>query len=212
MPKKNKHHIVFLRHAESVGNAEGYFQGQADFPLTKRGRRQARALAARWETEKRSFDYILASPLSRTRETAEIVAATLGMEIEYNPIWMERHNGEVSGLKHADVRETHTLPDFRNPYENFAETGEGDWALFLRAGEALKQLLERPPANYLVVSHGAFLNNMMKAILGVPPHANYQGPQFRFGNTSFATVTYFADNHRWYIEGLNDNHHLDNQS
>lgn len=208
MSTKQKHHLVFLRHAESVGNAEGYFQGQADFPLTALGKRQAQALAKRWKAEKRKFDYILASPLSRTRETAEIVAKMLGMEIEYNPIWMERHNGAVSGLKHAEVRKAQTLPKFRTPYEQFAENGEGDWELFLRAGKALQELLLRPPARYLIVSHGAFLNNMMKAIIGITPHANYQGPQFRFGNTSFATASYFMDSHRWYIEGLNDNQHL----
>ena len=32
------HYIVFLRHGESVGNAEDRFQGQADFPLTEKGR------------------------------------------------------------------------------------------------------------------------------------------------------------------------------
>lgn len=32
------HHIVFLRHGESVGNAEDRFQGQYDFPLTEKGR------------------------------------------------------------------------------------------------------------------------------------------------------------------------------
>jgi broad specificity phosphatase PhoE len=208
MSKIKKHKIIFLRHAESIGNAEGYFQGQADFPLTERGHSQVQALVERWQKEERKFDHILASPLSRTRETAKGVAAMLGMEIEYDPIWMERHNGLVSGMKHEEGREAYPIPDFRNPYAKFAENGEGDWELYLRAGQALQNLLLRPPARYLIVSHGGLLNQMMKAITGVPPHANYQGPQFRFGNTAFATLTYFSDSHRWYIEGLNDQNHL----
>ena len=210
MSNKHKHTITFLRHAESVGNAEGYFQGQEDFPLTKRGKKQVKALADRWQEEGRKFDHILASPLSRTRETAEGIAAMLSMDIEYNPIWMERHNGKVSGMTHKEGLEAHPLPDFRNPYTKFAENGEGDWELYLRAGEALQALLLRPPARYLIVSHGGFLNQMMKAITGVPPHANYQGPQFRFGNIAFASVVYFSDTHRWYIEGLNDQNHWKN--
>lgn len=203
----DKYKLVFLRHAESVGNAEGYFQGQEDFPLTERGRAQVKALVARWQAEGRDFDHIIASPLSRTRETAEGVANMLGMSIEFDPIWMERHNGVVSGLKHDLAHERFPMPNFRNPYVKFAETGEGDWELYLRAGQALQQLLARDPGRYLIVSHGGLLNQMMKAIIGVAPHANYQGPQFRFGNTAFASVTYFADSHRWYIEGLNDHTH-----
>ena len=205
--KDNRYKIVFLRHAESTGNAEGYFQGQGDFPLTDLGNEQAHALAARWQEEKRKFDYVIASPLSRTRETAEIIADALNLPIEYDPIWMERHNGEVTGLKHEEGRKLLPQPHFKNPYQVFAGNGEGDWGLFLRAGQALQSLLMQPPGRYLIVSHGAMLNFTMKAIVGVAPHANYQGPQFRFGNTAFAQVTYMPRSHRWYIEGLNDQNH-----
>ncbi len=65
--------IIFLRHGESVGNAERRWQGQADYPLTDMGREQAQALADRWVAENKSFDYILASPLKRAKETADII-------------------------------------------------------------------------------------------------------------------------------------------
>ena len=42
---ESNYHVTFLRHGESVGNQENRFQGQADFPLTDKGRAQARALA-----------------------------------------------------------------------------------------------------------------------------------------------------------------------
>ena len=205
--RNNRFEFVFLRHAESVGNAEGYFQGQGDFPLTERGRAQARALAARWQEEERVFDFVISSPLSRTRETAEIIADTLELDIEFDPIWMERHNGEVTGMKHEEGRKHFPLPRFRNPYQIFAGSGEGDWELFLRAGQALQRLLMGEHGRYLIVSHGAMLNQLMKAIVGIAPHANYQGAQFRFGNAAFAKATYMPNFHRWYIEGLNDRAH-----
>ena len=209
MAKKNYlYKIPLLRHAESIGNAEGYFQGQGDFPLTERGREQVHALSARWLEEKRKFDYVIASPLSRTRETVEILSERLGFSIdEFDSIWMERHNGKVTGLKHEEGRRLLPQPRFKNPYQVFAGNGEGDWELFLRAGHALQSLLMRPPGRYLIVSHGAILNQTMKAIVGVAPHANYQGPQFRFGNTAFASLSYAPCSHRWYIEGLNDKNH-----
>ena len=70
--------ITLLRHGESVGNAESRWQGQAEFPLTDRGRAQANALAARWKVEGVRFDHIISSPLERARETAGIVAGALG--------------------------------------------------------------------------------------------------------------------------------------
>lgn len=67
------YHIVFLRHGESVGNAEDRFQGQADFPLTEKGRAQAKVRAERWLAEGVNFDRCISSPLLRSRQTAEIV-------------------------------------------------------------------------------------------------------------------------------------------
>ena len=205
--KDDRYKIIFLRHAESVGNAEGYFQGQGDFPLTDLGRVQAHALAARWQEEGRGFDHAIASPLSRTRETAEIITAALDLPLELDPIWMERNAGELTGMKFEDGRKQFPQPKFRNPYDDFAESGEGDWALFLRAGQALKELLSREPGRYLIISHGGLLNQLMKAIVGIAPHANYEGAQFRFGNSAFAKLTYMPSSHRWYIEGLNDQNH-----
>ena len=86
-------HITLLRHGESVGNAESRWQGQADFPLTEKGRAQACALAERWKKEDAKFDHVIASPLTRTKETAEIIASVLNLNVEFEPLWLERDNG-----------------------------------------------------------------------------------------------------------------------
>src|SRR5512136_1410620 len=91
-------YITLLRHGESVGNAEARWQGQSDFPLTDVGRAQARALAERWQREQAKFDFLITSPLTRARETAEIIASALNIPVEYDPLWLERDNGEFSGL------------------------------------------------------------------------------------------------------------------
>lgn len=96
---RQTYNITLLRHAESVGNANGYHQGQAEFPLTDRGRKQAGALADYWQLKGVVFDYCISSPQSRASETAEILAGVLGLEIEYDPVWMERNNGHYAGLQ-----------------------------------------------------------------------------------------------------------------
>ena len=200
-------YITLLRHGESVGNAESRWQGQADFPLTDRGRAQASALAERWKREKVKFDYIISSPLSRARETAEIIASQLNMHVEFEPLWLERDNGEFAGLTANEVRQNFPPPDFTTPYDPVGMDGEGDWELFLRAGQALHDLLKREPARYLIVSHGGLLNQLMHAIVGIVPQANNAGTRFRFGNTAFAQVLYSPSQHRWAIDKLNDNLH-----
>jgi len=105
-------YISFLRHGESVGNAEARWQGQSDFPLTDTGRAQARALAERWKRENQSFDLAIASPLLRAKETAEIIASALNLPIEFDPLWLERDNGEFSGLTAEEVRQNFQRPPF----------------------------------------------------------------------------------------------------
>lgn len=199
--------ITFLRHGESVGNAESRWQGQAEFPLTERGRAQAYALAERWKKEKMQFDLIISSPLERAKETAEIIASALNLRVEVNPLWLERDNGEFAGLTPHEVRQNFAQPDFTTPYDHVGMDGEGDWELFLRAGQALHELLKREPARYLIVSHGGLLNQVMHAIVGIVPQANNSGTRFRFGNTAFAQLHYFPFHHRWAIERLNDHIH-----
>jgi 2,3-bisphosphoglycerate-dependent phosphoglycerate mutase len=208
MNKREQFDIIFLRHGESVGNAESRWQGQADFPLTDKGREQAQALAKRWRDEKRKFDWIVASPLSRARETAEIISRALKLPIETNPIWAERNIGEIAGMTGEEVNRRLPNREFITPFAAIVgDEGEGDWELYLRAGRALHGLLRREAGKYLVVSHGGLLNQVMYAIVGITPHANFSGPRFRFGNTGFAHVIYRPDSHRWQIEAVNDHAH-----
>ena len=199
--------IIFLRHGESVGNANGYFQGQSDFPLNETGIAQANALAERWKNEEVTFDLVISSPQSRARQTAEIIAAALKTPVELDELWMERDNGNLTRLTFDEAREKYPQPDFLNIYQPFADTGEGDWKLFLRAGQALHNLLSRPPGSFLVVSHGGLLNQLMYSILGITPQANYSGARFRFFNTGFAAFVYYPNEHRWQVDTINDHSH-----
>jgi broad specificity phosphatase PhoE len=200
-------HITVLRHGESVGNAESRWQGQADYPLTDTGRAQARKLAKRWKNENVKFDLIISSPLKRAKETAEIIASALDVKIEFEPLWLERDNGDFSGLTVHEVRQNFTRSQFSTPYDPVGGDGEGDWELFLRAGQALQSLLKREPARYLIISHGGLLNQFMHAVVGVAPQANNAGTRFRFSNTAFAQLMYYPHQHRWAIDRLNDHAH-----
>jgi broad specificity phosphatase PhoE len=205
--EKPVYQFVFLRHGESLGNAQSRWQGQSDYPLTEKGRAQAWALAERWKAENAKFDLVLASPLGRAKETAEIIASLLQVKVEFDPIWLERAIGEMEGLTSEEVRQK-PRPPYTTPYEPIGGDGEGDWALFLRAGQAIYNLLRRPAGSYLIVSHGGMLNQVMHAIVGVPPHVDPSGVRFRFENTAFSRVIYFPHQHRWAVDAVNDRAHL----
>jgi 2,3-bisphosphoglycerate-dependent phosphoglycerate mutase len=191
------HRITFLRHAESVGNAENRFQGHADFPLTERGRSQARDLSERWKSERLAFDGCIASPLLRARETAQIVAAALGIPLEFDATWKELDNGLIAGLNEEEASQQFPRPVFMTPYARFGRTGESRWEVFLRAGKGLQNLLDRPPGRYLVISHGGILQMALYCALSITPQADYTGPRFSFGNTAFARMRYEHRTHTW---------------
>ena len=201
------HRITLLRHGESTGNAQGVYQGRAEFDLSEKGQAQAHALAERWKEERNIFTQIISSPQSRARQTAEIIANILEAPLDFDPDWKEIDNGILAGLSLHEAAEKHPFPNFMPPYEPIGESGESNWDLYLRAGAAVQELINRPAGNYLVVSHGGFLNRVLYVILGIVPQVNFSGARFRFGNTSFAVVLYDPTRHIWLVERFNDQLH-----
>ncbi|GAB4530774.1 MAG: histidine phosphatase family protein [Anaerolineales bacterium] len=206
-PHTTRYEITLLRHAQSVGNAGGYWQGQKDYPLSPLGEQQAHALGKYWQASGMTFDEIIASPLSRAAHTARIIAEYLAVPVSHDATWMERDNGQYSGLTGEEVRESFAQPDFLHPFEPIGITGESQWALYLRAGQALNNLMEHPPGRYLVVSHGGILNLVLYAMLGIPIQANFHGARFNFRNTAFASLAYEPERHRWLVHGINQHPH-----
>jgi 2,3-bisphosphoglycerate-dependent phosphoglycerate mutase len=202
------HHFTLLRHGQSRGNAENRHQGQHDFPLTPFGEVQARRLAQRWLAEKRGFDGVISSPLSRARQTAEIIAAALHLSIEFDPLWMERDDGLISGLPFREADAQYPDEHLKTSYTPRGETGESRWDLYLRAGKALQALIERPAGHWLVVSHGGAINAALSAAMGISPSTLQIGPRFGLGNASFAILRYEPARHIWRLICLNDQSHL----
>ena len=81
--------LILLRHGETDWNRAMRFQGRTDVPLNETGRQQARDAAQCMLDEGESWDAVVTSPLSRARETGQIVAETLGAEFG------ERHVPDV---------------------------------------------------------------------------------------------------------------------
>jgi broad specificity phosphatase PhoE len=201
--------FTFVRHGESEGNEKDLFQGHADFPLTIKGIKQAQLLAESLKNKEVKFDKIISSPLSRAKETANIISNRYGMKTETDPIWMEINNGELAGLHFNEIDQKYPdRPDHKNPYLPTGEIGESWWGFYQRAGKALNMLISQPPGKYLVVSHGGFLNCLIYNILRIPPSLHMNSPIFRFGNTGRAKFGYDPKDDTWYFHNFGMRCHL----
>jgi len=203
----DKYNITLLRHAESTGNAAGRLQGQNNAPLTKEGERQAKALAKYWKDHGDKYDLIISSPQERARSTAQIIAKTLCIALQFDPAWMERAFGILEGVPFSEMLEQNPPPDFFHPYDQIGESGECLMDLYLRASKSVQNLLNNPPGSYLIVSHGALLNMAMYSILGLSPHNYVRGPRFHFKNTGFLEFTYEPDTRVWRVLSFNSHPH-----
>ncbi len=202
--------IVLLRHGQSIGNAENRHQGQAEFPLTDVGVFQAEQLASTWSRAGVQFDLAISSPQTRAKQTAKIITGATKTNLEFDPIWMERDNGELAGLLHKEAIQSLPPPEFIPIHQPIANTGESQWDLFLRAATAVNKLVKYPSGRYLIVSHGGFLNMVIHAILGQAPRSNFQGPNFNFSNTGYTTIQYKPSNDNWIFLEHNNTSHLTN--
>lgn len=147
--------ILLVRHGQSLWNAEGKWQGQADIELSELGRRQARAAAANLG----NFDIVASSTLARAAETAYILSSELGIgPIHPMPDLIERSAGEWSGLTRSDIERDwpgYLARDGRPPsYEN-------DDDLWIRVERGLLELGamlgDDPQAEALLVAHGGII-------------------------------------------------------
>jgi phosphohistidine phosphatase len=72
--------LFLMRHGLAVERGTRGFEDDAARPLTSKGRRQVRKVAAAIKELERDFDLVLSSPFLRAKQTAEIVAGKLKLK------------------------------------------------------------------------------------------------------------------------------------
>ena len=81
--------ILWVRHGQSTWNVLDRMQGhELSPPLTELGREQAQDAAE--ALADRGVVRLLSSPATRALETAEIIAAQIGLEVEVEPLLLEK--------------------------------------------------------------------------------------------------------------------------
>ena len=137
--------LLLVRHGRTDANAQGLLLGRLDPPLSDEGQEQAAALARKIPADAR----VIASPLLRTRQTAE----AFGRPVELDERWIELDYGEIDGLPLRDVppdlwREWRADTTFAPP------GGESHAELGVRVRAACTDLIEEiRDHDVVVVSH-----------------------------------------------------------
>lgn len=162
--------LLVLRHGQSTWNADGRWQGQADPPLSALGEEQAFEAAGRLRGGQ--FSRVVSSDLRRALRTAEILAEALAVAVEVDPDLREIDVGEWQGLTRAEIRARapEALADWSEGRSESTPGGELRAHLTERARRALVRAAaaSSPGDRVLVVSHGALIRNLDRALSLVP--------------------------------------------
>jgi broad specificity phosphatase PhoE len=165
--------VYLVRHGATVLTAEDAFAGETDIPLSENGRGQARRLSERLASEPIRAFY--ASPMSRTLETARILAEPHGLPVTPREGVREISHGRWEGKKRADVERLYPEEYARweaDPYSFAPEGGETGLAVTARAlPELLSIVAAHADEQVAVVSHKATIRLIVSSLLGFDPRS-----------------------------------------
>jgi isoleucyl-tRNA synthetase len=143
-----------MRHGEAEHNVSNTISGSNDTPshLTEKGKEEAKEAAA--QLKDKNIDVVIASPLFRTQETAEIITEELGLDASM-VISDERIVETQTGLEGKPISEYRSC--FENNLEKFTKACDGGETLIEmknRVGDFLYEIHEtHKDKNVLIVGH-----------------------------------------------------------
>lgn len=180
--------LLLLRHGLSTWNAEGRWQGWADPPLSEVGRAETVAAAHRLRTADVSFSAVVSSDLTRSRQTALILAAELGLgPVTVEPGLRELEAGEWTGRTRAEIEcgWPGLLDAWRDGRLRHPPRGEDRDAFTARVIEAIGRVAAAGTGHVLVVTHGGVIR-AVDLYLGAEPAGlgNLAGRWLRWTKTT----------------------------
>ncbi|MEU9223505.1 bifunctional RNase H/acid phosphatase [Streptomyces massasporeus] len=201
--------FVLLRHGETPLTPQKRFSGSGgtDPSLSDTGREQAER-AATMLARRGTIQAVVSSPLARTRETAGIVAARLGLDVSIDDGLRETDFGAWEGLTFAEVRERH--PEDLNAWlasPDAEPTGGGE--SFAATATRLAATRDKLVAAHagrtvLLVTHVTPIKTLVRLALGAPPESLFR---MELSAASLSVVAYYADGNAS-VRLLNDTSHL----
>lgn len=203
--------ILYIRHGEVPGNdplnkeTYAYTGSRTDDSLTPKGRVQAQECADKIASlikngVLRPPSVLYASPLKRSLETGEAIAAKIGLKVEPRPDLREIDWGDADGKPVQD----HPLPDCKLLYPDRKtrwehlpgfKDAESYFNLLQRTIEELTFLAKKHPEETLiVVGHGRVLKTLIADRLNSEDNIPYPS------NCGIAEFSYSAEEGLKYVK------------
>lgn len=154
--------IYITRHGETEWNKQGRFQGSSNSELTEKGLLAAELLSERIENI--DLDFIIASPLKRAYQTAEIARGMKDVEIIKDAGLQEINLGDFEGMRYDEIKKSRgdilrIIED--NPFANRYPNGENLIEFYNRVEKTFKQIIaDYKGKNILVVAHGGTIKGI----------------------------------------------------
>ena len=161
-----------IRHGETAMNVKGCYYGRTDAVLSEKGISQARYLKE--ILKEVSFDYIVASPLVRAYNTAQIVMEEREQEIFGDRRLMEQDFGIFEGMTYKEIQNTYPkeLDAWNEEFSTYRiPKGESFADVRSRAEDFLRDIpsgRESKGEKMLIVAHKGTLGHLLAAMLKLP--------------------------------------------
>jgi len=198
--------IYLIRHGESIANTECRYQGVTyDTPLSKLGKKQARELAK--SSQKIKLNKIIASPLLRARQTAEIVAQVKNMKVIVEQKIIETNHGLWEGKHKDDIAKI--WPHIYKRWQKFPSSvsfpeGERFLETQQRVIKWWASFIQNTLEDTLIVSHDNIIRIIVAKILNMKLNRIWR---FHLQPTAFTVVEITKVGQK--LLSLNDAVHLD---
>lgn len=195
--------VLLIRHGEVEEAKQGRFIGRTDPPLSAAGRRQAAALAGLLAGLQGA--HLLASPLRRTCETAEI-ALGAGRPFVLDEALREIDFGDWEGKRFAEIaaEEPQRVSDWTALADDFAfPGGEGFRAFETRVAAVAERIFDESAETVVAFTHGGVIRLTVCRLLGLPAK-NF----LRFDVEPASLTEFRRENGEWGLFLLNGRHHL----
>ncbi|MFE9168191.1 bifunctional RNase H/acid phosphatase [Streptomyces kebangsaanensis] len=201
--------FVLLRHGETPLTPQKRFSGSGgtDPSLSGVGLEQAERAAAAL-ARRGTIQAVVSSPLTRTRQTATVVATRLGLDVIVEEGLRETHFGAWEGLTFGEVGERY--PDDLNawlasPHAEPTGGGESFATTATRIAATRDKLVAAHAGRtVLLVTHVTPIKTFVQLALGAPPESLFR---MELSAASLSAVAYYADGNAS-VRLFNDTSHL----
>jgi len=190
--------LVLVRHGATAHTLDKRFSsglGGANPGINDEGRAQVRATADWLAPLADGIDVVIASPVRRTHESAEILGARLGRPVLTEEGLAEMEFGAWDGLTFAEIQDRYPdeLDRWLGSLDEAPGGGESVRVLEKRVLASLERLLsEYAGRTVLAVSHVTPIKVLVAHALGAPLEAVYR---MELAPASVTVLSFFADGH-----------------